>query len=185
MRTHVVCLGNELVGDDGVGIRVGRVLQGLPLPGTITVELVANLGFGLLDALERAEHLVIVDAMDTGRPAGTCVVSDAAGVRDNAAPSACCHMVGIADVIGLARQLSPSKVASAITIVGIEGQRFFDFGTELSPEVAAALAPAVDKVLELASADEPLRAKARALCAEIATRPPTLAELCNLPSPVD
>ena len=31
-QTSIVCLGNELAGDDGIGYRVGRVLKALPLP---------------------------------------------------------------------------------------------------------------------------------------------------------
>jgi Ni,Fe-hydrogenase maturation factor len=34
MSTRILCLGNELVRDDGVGIRIGRILMTLPLPVT-------------------------------------------------------------------------------------------------------------------------------------------------------
>jgi hydrogenase maturation protease len=68
MRTHLVCLGNELVGDDGIGIRVGRVLLGLALPSEITVELRASLGFDLLDIIEQQ---VVPERLRLG-PLGQC-----------------------------------------------------------------------------------------------------------------
>jgi hypothetical protein len=44
MNTRILCIGNELVHDDGVGIRIGRILMDLPLPADVRVELAPSLG---------------------------------------------------------------------------------------------------------------------------------------------
>ena len=73
---RILCLGNELVSDDGVGIRVGRVLAQLPLPAGVTVEFQLGIGLELMDSLRPAEELIIVDAAQTGAPPGTCHITE-------------------------------------------------------------------------------------------------------------
>ena len=61
MTTRIVCVGNELVSDDGLGIRVGRALQRLPLPAGVEVVFAADIGLDLIDtvmsAVRRVEKL--------------------------------------------------------------------------------------------------------------------------------
>ena len=74
MNTAVVCLGNELVGDDGVGILIARVLECIELPRDVRVLQKSNLGLELIELLEEFEQIVVVDAMTgRGRP-GACHV---------------------------------------------------------------------------------------------------------------
>ena len=81
MNTRILCLGNELVRDDGVGIRIGRILMSLPLPADVRVELAPQLGFDLLDAVAGAERVILVDAMSTGRAVGTCVTLEGRAIE--------------------------------------------------------------------------------------------------------
>lgn len=71
----VLGLGNSLLGDDGAGVHVVERLRrdaGLP-PG---VELLdgGTLNFTLLERIESASLLVVVDASDLGEPPGTVSV---------------------------------------------------------------------------------------------------------------
>jgi len=77
MPTLIIGLGNEFAGDDGIGIRVARVLVESHLSPDIDVIVRPSLGFGLLDAMETSERIVLVDAMSMGGEAGACVVYDA------------------------------------------------------------------------------------------------------------
>lgn len=183
MATVIVCLGNELASDDGIGIRVARVLAALALPAGVTLEVRPNLGFGLLDAMATAERVILVDAMSSGRVAGTCVVSDADSLtRSGTGPSAvapCCHLFGIADVLAVARRLSPSQTAASVTVVGVEGLCFADCSTALSDAVRAALPVAVGHVIDLIGAGDELRCRSREACDVWAARDPTTAEVCD------
>lgn len=161
MRTRVLCLGNELVRDDGAGIRVGRILRQLPLPPEVEVELAPHLGFDLLDVVAGAEHIVLVDAMSTGRPAGTCVTLAGRAIERHASGAALSHTIGIAELMELARKLAPERPGASLTFVGVEGIAFSEYGTELSPEVEAAIPEAVDVVLRIVGASEELRGAAR------------------------
>jgi len=99
MRTRVICLGNELVRDDGVGIRVGRILMELPLPSEVQVELSPQLGFELLEVVAGADQVVLVDATSTGQVPGTCVTLEGRAIERYGVGTAASHTIGIAELI--------------------------------------------------------------------------------------
>jgi hydrogenase maturation protease len=162
--TRILCLGNELVRDDGAGIRVGRVLQGLSLPPHVRVELAPQLGFDLLEVVAGAEQVILVDAMSTGRPPGTCVTLAGQAIERLGAGTSLSHTLGIAELMALARKLAPERPQATLHFVGIEGVAFAEYGIGLSPEVAAVIPVAVDAVLQLIGADEGLREAGRRAC---------------------
>jgi hydrogenase maturation protease len=166
MSTRILCLGNELVRDDGAGIRIGRILQGLPLPPDVQVELRPQLGFDLLDVVAGADRVILVDAMSTGRPPGTCVTLAGQAIERYSAGASLSHSMSIAELMALARKLAPERPEATLHFVGVEGVAFTEFGMGLSPEVEPAIPEAVDAVLRLIGADEGLRAAGRAASAK-------------------
>jgi hydrogenase maturation protease len=165
VSTRIICLGNELVRDDGAGIRVGEILQRLPLPPGVQVELRPQLGFDLLDVVAGVDRVILVDAMSTGRAPGTCVTLDGQAIERYSAGASLSHALSIAELMALARTLAPERPAATLCFVGVEGVAFTEFGMDLSPEVAAAIPVAVDAVLCLLGGDEELRAAGRAASA--------------------
>jgi hydrogenase maturation protease len=160
--TKIVCLGNELVCDDGVGIRVGRILRALTLPPDVTVEFRPNLSLDLLELIELGERVVLVDAMSIGRPAGSFVVVDGTRLESWASEAVLAHGLSIAEVVAIAKQLFRKEMLDTLYFVGIEGRCFDRYGLELSPEVLAALPFAVEAVLKIVHAEPLLFAEARA-----------------------
>ena len=154
--TRILCLGNEIVSDDGVGIRVGRVIDGLALPDGVTVEFSMGLGFELVESLCPGEQLIIVDAMQIGEEPGTCKVMEMSEVEALAATPFCCHGVGLAEILKLARKLAPDRVPSRMAVVGVEAAVLDRFGTTMSPAIKDAVPGAVDTVLRLAGAGDAL-----------------------------
>lgn len=76
MTVLVACFGNVLRADDGVGIVIAERLLALPLPAGTRVLDVGIGGIRLVQELLEGsvDVLLIVDAVDLGRPAGTVVV---------------------------------------------------------------------------------------------------------------
>jgi hydrogenase maturation protease len=177
VSTRIFCLGNELVGDDGVAMRVGRVLRQLKLPDEASVELVAQLGFDLLDLVAGADRVVLVDAMSTGRPAGSCVVLEGRAIERYSAGASASHTVGIAELMELAHRMAPERASATLHFVGIEGAAFGEYSTRLSPEVAAAIPEAVEAVLRVVGAGADLLAQARVLSQRAALETPSIATL--------
>ena len=145
--TRVICLGNEMVRDDGIGVRVGRVLQRLPLPEQITVELRRMVGLELLDELRPDQALLLVDATQTGAQPGSLSVLQFAEATDLAQAPYCCHGFGLAEVLVIARRLHPERLPCRATVVGIEAEELESFGTSLSATLQTALPEAVATVL--------------------------------------
>jgi len=175
MNTQILCIGNELVCDDGVGIRIGRILSELCLPDGVSVVLSPQLGFDLLDVVASADRIVLVDAMSTGRPVGTCVALEGRAIERYSAGASASHSIGIAELMKLANQLAPQRQPTSLRFVGVEGVAFAEYGTGLTPEVAAAIPAAVEAVLRLVGASDEVIAKARDLSRRDTT--PTLAAL--------
>jgi hydrogenase maturation protease len=74
-RTIVACFGNVLRADDGVGPAVARALACEVLPPHVSVLEVGIGGIHLVQELLRGvDVLLVVDAVDLGRPPGTVVV---------------------------------------------------------------------------------------------------------------
>ena len=165
MATRILCLGNELVRDDGVGIRIGRILGELPLPAEVCVELAPHLGFALLDVVAGADCVILVDAMSTGQPPGTCVTLAGRAIEHYGAGTSISHTIGIAELMELARRLAPDRPPATLHFVGVEGVAFADYGTEMTAAVEAAIPVAVDAVLRIVGADDGLRAAGRQACA--------------------
>lgn len=134
----VVGLGNELRGDDRVGIDVVRSLHAEV--ESSDVELVEMQGepIGLLERWESRRVVVLVDTMRSGAPPGTIRRFDATAEPLPQVPRSfsSTHALGLRDVIELARTLG--RLPARLTVYAVEG-RSFEAGSPLSDEVGAAI----------------------------------------------
>jgi hydrogenase maturation protease len=70
----VLGIGNLVMSDDGVGVMVAqRLQQGYRFPDNVEVIDGGTLGLDLLPKLENITNLIMIDAVETGQMAGTCV----------------------------------------------------------------------------------------------------------------
>ena len=122
-------IGNEWRHDDGAGLEVARRLGGRLLDGE---------PIGLVDALEGADEVTIVDAVFSGARPGTLHVFDVGSTPLPVAlfGSSSTHALGLAEALEIARSLG--RLPAHVRVVGIEGSRF-DYGRGLSPEVEEAV----------------------------------------------
>ena len=146
----MIGLGNRWRSDDGAGLAVVERLRGR-LPAGVGARAYEGEPTGLIDAWEGASALWLVDAVQSGAPAGTLHRLDAAGAPLPAAllgPSS--HHVGLGEAVELARVLG--RLPDRVLVYGIEGGSF-DVGEGLTPPVAAAVDALVERLAgELARA---------------------------------
>ena len=149
--TLIVCLGNDLRGDDAAGPLAAARL------GERGVAAVVEAPERLIDRFDGAGHVVVVDAVRSGAPAGTIHRLDA--VAEPLPPElsgASTHLFGLADAIELARVTG--RLPASLRVIGVEG-RVFEVGAAPSPEVEAA----VERVVaELARDDALARGRSAA-----------------------
>ncbi len=144
-RTLVLGVGNLLLADDGVGIHTIRRLQEMAqLSQEVQVLDGGTAGLDLLYYLEGVAHLLIVDAVETGQPAGTLARITADEVPAYLALKMSPHEIGLPDMLFAAklRDLYPEEVV----ILGVQPATT-EVGLELSPPVAAQLDALVERVL--------------------------------------
>lgn len=153
--TLVVGLGNPILGDDGVGWRVvdalERRMSGDPrtAKSSADVELdrVAIGGLSLMERLLDYDRAVLVDAILGDDPPGTVTVRTLAGTACHQAGHLdSAHDVSLPEALAVGRSLG-ARLPVDITVVGVAVRRADIFGEALSPEVDAAVEPAVDGIL--------------------------------------
>ncbi len=149
MKTLVLGLGNPILRDDGVGLRVAQALR-LVLANLPGVEIDENTwgGLRLMERLVGYDRVIVVDAMCTGAPAGTVrlLSPDEVPTRRSASP----HDTSLPVALELGRRVGLSLPESAdITLVGIEALDVDNFGEDLSPEVEAAIPVAVQTIQDV------------------------------------
>ena len=133
----VIGVGNDLRGDDGVGLELARRLAARPRPSAVTV--VAHLGdvVSMIELWRDSRAVIIVDAMCSGARPGAILRLDA-----SSAPIAwprrgiSSHAIGPAETIELSRALG--TLPARVIVYGIEGAGFAA-GTALSAPVSRAL----------------------------------------------
>ena len=148
-KTLVVCIGNDLVADDGVGRAVYDLLVQRKLPPATGIRFLGTGGLALVDELSGERVLVVVDAVQFGSEPGTVHVCAWDDIPANAHRPVSGHGIGIREAIEVGRRLDPAKMPAEVYMVGIEGRCFDTLGADLSPEVAAAAERAVDEILNL------------------------------------
>jgi hydrogenase maturation protease len=144
-HTLVLGLGNELAGDDAVGLLVARALL-VELDGVADVVESSASGLALLEVLAGYDRAVIVDAILTGRdPPGTITEMGMDEVGRVLAPSA--HQAGLPELAAVASRLGlgfPSRTV----VLAVEVVDPYTLGAGLSEPVAEALEELVQRVRE-------------------------------------
>jgi len=153
MKTIIAGLGNPILGDDGVGWKVAeevkRHLESFP---DVTVESFSLAGLSLMEQLIGYERVILIDSLNTGKHAQGDVVAFTLDMLEDLTygHSASAHDASLKTALAVGRSMGQSLPADAdIHVVAIEAQHVYDFKDELSPEIAASVPVAVQKVLEL------------------------------------
>ena len=146
MRRVVIGVGNPARGDDAIGSEVVR-----RLPSSIGAITRSGEPSGIIAELAGADEAIIVDAIWSGRPAGTGIVTDVRCHPIEVTTVTSTHGLGLAEALELARILG--TLPRHVWLIGIEVG---------SLGVGAAFTPAVETGIEGAIA------AVRRLCGEAA-----------------
>ena len=144
-KTLVLGLGNELYGDDGVGIHVvRRFKQNIEknatfIKGRRNIDFLecSLTGLALLDVIVGYDTLVIIDTIKSSTPeAGKICLLDGADLRHIPGPSP--HYVSIPQMIEMGQKLG-LKVPMQIKIIAVEAKDMYNLGEGLTPEMEKAV----------------------------------------------
>lgn len=136
-RVTVIGLGNPLMGDDGLGVLAAQRLRDeWDLPPTVDVLDGGTWGMRLLPAIEDAESLLLIDAIDIGMPPGTDVELEGHEIPRVLAMKLSPHQIDVAEVLALSelRDRLPQRMVA----IGLQPEHI-EFGAPLSRRVAQRL----------------------------------------------
>ena len=148
-KTLVLGLGNLIMGDEGVGVHVVQAIEKHTLPAGVECLDGGTGGFILLEPLQSADRIILIDAAADGNPHGT-VTRTTPKFSSDYPPTLTAHDIGVKDLLDAFYMQGGTRdvVLYAITIDPHQPIRM-----SLSDEIALAAVEAERQILaELASA---------------------------------
>ena len=153
MKTLILGLGNPILSDDSVGLRVARELEGRFNQSDVTVLETSVAGLDFLDLLVGYDRAIIIDAIQTGGGKVGQVYQFEPGDFDATRHASTPHDVNFATAIELGNRLG-LDLPRKITIFAIEVQDVVCYSEECTPEVMAAIPVCVAKIIEELNGDK-------------------------------
>jgi hydrogenase maturation protease len=149
-KTLILGLGNPILTDDGVGIRVVRALTGRTLPPGVFCGEASVGGLRLLEIIAGYEQLILIDAICVPEvfPGEICLLQpqDLRTTRHSGST----HDLSFSGALNLGRELGMDIPQDAkIKIVGIYVEDVQTLGEKMTAAVEAAIPRAVEAVLEI------------------------------------
>jgi hydrogenase maturation protease len=146
VKVLVLGIGNILLTDEGIGVHaVNALLHDYQVPNSVEVIDGGTAGMELLTFIIKANHLIILDAVEAKQPAGTVIRLDddevPAFFRTLVSP----HEIGLADVLAAASLTD--ELPDKLTLFGVQPANM-ELGMELSDKVAPQKIRLVKLVIE-------------------------------------
>ena len=145
-RTTVIGLGSPIMGDDGFGLAVlARLEARWHLPEDVELVDGGTWGMSLLPTIEDSDHVLFVDAINTGSAPGTVAVIEREQLPKYFMLKLSPHQIDIREVLAACELRG--TLPDVTEAYGAQPE-IIDLSTELSP----ALAARVDEVADLVGA---------------------------------
>jgi len=149
-RTLVVGLGNPILGDDGVGWQVAKVIEAQLGSGFGDLEIIycSIGGIALMEQLVGYDQALLIDSISTGKfPVGaTCSLPLGELPSGSTAHSGSAHDTNLQTALRVGRSMGYG-LPGLIWVVGIETEAVFEFSEKCSPAIEASIPRAADVVI--------------------------------------
>ncbi len=146
MKITVVGLGNDLLSDDGIGIKIARHLKEIiPYHPSIHIQESALGGLRIIDLLSGYDYTILIDSIKTGsKPVGYLHHFDESDFI-NSSRMVSFHDVNFATAVEFARQLDIS-IPKKFSIYAVEVRETGIISETISNEVLAVIPVCVEKI---------------------------------------
>lgn len=157
MRHLIVGVGSPF-GDDAAGLEAARRLAESPPAGTVVLAA-DRPGAGLIELLDGAETVILIDAVRSGAPPGTLHDLSLAELTATGRALASSHALGVAEALALARALG--RAPRRGRVLGIEARPGRARRMRLGPAVRLGIERAVERARQWANRLQPAAGRAR------------------------
>ena len=157
MSILVLGLGNILLSDEGVGVRIVEALDAAhELPSDVDLLDGGTSGMDLLDTVAGRDCLIVADAVNADGPAGRLIRLEDDDIKMLFETRFSPHQLGLSDMLATLRLID--KAPGRIVLIGVVPQNL-SLGLDLSPAAAggrdAAVSMIVDELTCLGAAPRP------------------------------
>ena len=148
MKTIVLGVGNQILGDDGVGIHIINELKKQIQSPNITIDEAATGGMNLLELILGYDKAIIVDAVKTKN--GENGEVKRIPLNNFSTMHSCNpHDVTLNEAIEMAKKMGEDRIPREIIVIGVMMKEIpCEFGEKLSDKIAAAVPKAVNMTLK-------------------------------------
>ena len=159
MSILVLGLGNILLSDEGVGVRIVEALGAAhEVPDEVELLDGGTSGMELLDMVADRDCLIVADCVNADAPAGQVVRLEDDDIRMLFETRFSPHQLGLSDLLAALRLVD--KAPRRVIVVGVVPENL-SVGLDLTPVVAggrdAAVRMIVDELVQLGAAPRPRR----------------------------
>lgn len=140
----VLGVGNILLSDEGVGVRVAEALQRMELPEGVEVLDGGTASMALLDSLRDRDKVIIIDAVKGHHEPGTIYRFTPGDISVHREIITSLHQLGVLDALTHAEYLGHAP--QSVIFYGIEPEEM-DWGLDLTPRVGAVIPRVIELVL--------------------------------------
>ncbi len=154
MKTLVLGLGNPILSDDGVGIRVAQEVGEKRNDPQVTVAESSLAGMSLLDSIVGYDKVIIIDAIQTKEGNAGQIYrmepEDFSFAKHLSSP----HQINLVTALELGKMLNLA-MPQKITVFAVEAKDITNFSEQCTPEVEQAIPEVVKMVLQDLNAKHP------------------------------
>lgn len=148
MKTLVLGIGNDILGDDAVGIHIARKVARLVKPEQADVRETGATGLNLIEMMSGYDKLIVADAILTDKITGSGTIhrlelKDLKETEGSITP----HEAGLRNTIELGKQLFPGRMPQEVVIFGVQIQDVAEISLKMTPKVKATIPKVVKMIL--------------------------------------
>lgn len=153
LRLLILGMGISIASDDAIGLVIAERIRARAAGAAgVEVRTTERDGLAVLDLMEGFDRAIVVDSIKTGRHEPGEILRFSPEEFDFSPRSAAVHDVSFFQAVELGRRLG-LKMPEKMDIVAVEIVDNINVSEKISPDVLAAVEPAVKMVEELASAE--------------------------------
>lgn len=147
-RFIVIGLGSPIMTDDAVGLKIAQNIEDMHLNDVDTLQEAIG-GLEILPMIRGYRFALITDAILTGQqPPGTVMIYDPDDFKDTVG-NTFAHDINLATALKIGKQMDASTMPEKVLFVAVEVQDIQTMSETMTPEIEAAVQPAVNAILYL------------------------------------
>jgi len=147
-KTLILGIGNTLMGDEGIGVHVVNSLEKTALPDGVELLDGGTGSFLLLEPMQTADKVILIDATIDGAKAGSVRRLQPRYSKDYP-KTLTAHDIGLKDLIDAFYLMGKTP---EVTLFAVSIEDLQDLATEMSPELNNVIPTVARMVLEEAAA---------------------------------